>query len=342
MKEFLGVQMPFFMPDATLGAVRTLTTDQLEGTGTEVVVVNTLHLLTSFGVEGMRKVNGIASLMDWSGKVLSDSGGFQVYSLIHKNPKLGKVTAYGAYFNSPRDGKKTLLTPEISIDMQMAIDSDMLVVLDDCRASDVSREEAEKSVFHTTRWAERAKVHLQEEYSEKSRQKKLFAVVQGGGFEDLRRRSAEELMDIGFDGYCFGGWPVDSSGSLVEDMLQLVSELVPENVPTYAMGIGTPDNIRTCFSLGYSIFDCVLPTRNARHGLLYTSEGELRITKTEFKYDTKPIDESCACDTCRRYSRAYVHHLFRSGEAAAASHATIHNLTFYAKLMRDLREKTSH
>lgn len=324
------------MPDATLGAVRTLTTKQVEDAGVQMLVVNTLHLLMSIGIERMREFGGIKKLMGWSGKMLSDSGGFQVYSLIHRKSTVGKVTQYGVYFTSPRDGKRLLLTPEISIDMQMALGTDILVVLDDCRYSEVSREEAEESIVNTTRWAKRAHDHFLENYADKAKTRKLFAVVHGGLFEDLRKRSAQELIDIGFDGYCFGGWPVDSSGTLVEETLGLTAELLPDNLPKYAMGVGKPDDIRKCYALGYSMFDCVLPTRNARHGLLYTNDGELRITKAEFADDMQTIDDTCRCETCQRYSRAYLHHLFQVKELTAFSLATIHNVAFYSKLMEKL------
>ena len=324
------------MPDATLGAVRALTTSQLEETGTRMIVVNTLHLLLSLGQERMRELGGVKKVMDWKGSVLSDSGGFQVYSLIHKNPKMGKITQYGAYFTSPRDGAETLLTPEISIDMQIAIGSDVLVVLDDCHPNVKDKEDTRKSVELTTSWARRAKDHLTEKYPDVAKKKKLFAVIQGGAYSDMRKMSAEMLMEIGFDGYGFGGWPLDEEGGLLVDLLGEVSELIPDNVPAYAMGIGTPGDIRTCVQLGYQLFDCVIPTRNARHGLLYTREGEIRITRAEYSVDAAPLDASCPCETCKRHSRAYLHHLFRSREATAKTLSTIHNLTYYSTLMREM------
>lgn len=332
MKSFLGLDLPFFMPDATLGTVRAVTTKQLEDTGTKMVVVNTFHLLMSYGVEGMKKVGGIKKLMGWSGKVLSDSGGFQVYSLIHSKKNLGKVTQYGAYFRSPIDGRKCTLTPEISIDMQLALDSDVVLVLDDCRFSEIDRTEAEKSVKNTTNWAKRAKAHYLKECAGKERKKKIFAIVHGGNYEDLRAKSAKELMEIGFDGYCFGGWPVDSSGRLTSDILRFVAKLLPDDKPKYAMGVGTPEDMKLCREMGYNMFDCVIPTRNARHGLLYTSHGEIRITNKEYMYDLAPIDKKCRCEACTNYSRAYVHHLFRSKELLGMTLATIHNLTYYNSL----------
>lgn len=336
MKSYLGLDLPLFMPDATLGAVRTLTTKQVEDAGVKMLVVNTLHLLTTVGEVKMKKLGGIKKLMGWKGRVLSDSGGFQVYSLVHKNPALGKVTQYGVYFTSPRDGKKLLLTPENSIDMQVAMGSDVLVVLDDCRYSELSRDDALESVQNTTRWAKRAKEHFRSKYPREAGKTRLFAVVHGGMFEDLRRKSVAELMDIGFDGYGFGGWPIDKDGNLVEKTLALTADLLPDDKPKYAMGIGTPEDIKKCFGMGYELFDCVLPTRNARHGLLYTNEGPLRITEQKYAEDLRPIDEKCSCEVCRTYSRAYLSHLFRVKELTALSLATIHNLAFYSDFIKNL------
>ncbi len=331
MNTLLSLPLPIFMPDATLGTVRTLTTSQIEATNTKMLVVNTYHLFLSHGVEKMKKLGGIKKLMNWNGRVLSDSGGFQVYSLIHKKKNMGKITQYGAYFKSPKDGSKHLLTPEISIEMQVALGSDVMIALDDCRHSEISRNSAEDAVRNTTNWAKRAKAAIPLTYSAK-----VFAVVQGGNFKDLRKQSAEELQEIGFDGYCFGGWPVDGDGNLTEEILGYVAELLPDDKPKYAMGIGTPEDIKKCHNLGYNMFDCVIPTRNARHGLLYTSEGELRISKSKYLMDESPPDPGCDCETCKNYSRAYLCHLFRSGESTAGTLATIHNLRFYQDLMADL------
>lgn len=338
MNSFLGLKLPIFMPDATLGTVRTLTTDQIESTGTEMLVVNTFHLYLSHGPEKMAELGGIKKLMNWKGKVLSDSGGFQVYSLIHTKKKMGKITQYGAYFRSPTDGKKTLLTPELSIDMQVALDSDVFIALDDCRFSEISKKEAETSVKYTTTWAKRAKEHLLKKYPEVAEKKKIFAVVQGGKYKNLRKKSASELQEIGFDGYCFGGWPVDGEGNLVEEILGYTAELLPDGKPKYAMGIGLPSDIESCVALGYNIFDCVLPTRNARHGLFFTRDGRIRITKQEYKMDLSPVDNECDCMTCQNYSRAYLHHLFKAQEATGKTLATIHNLRFYSDLMKKYRQ----
>lgn len=333
MIDLLGLKLPVFMPDATLGTVRAVTSDQIVATGTKAIVVNTFHLFTTLGISDMSELGGIKKLMKWDGVVVSDSGGFQVYSLIHNKANMGRVTQYGAYFTSPRDGKKMCLTPENSIDMQMAIDSDVLIALDDCRFSEVSEKEAEESVIRTTDWSRRAKLHLLKKYGGKAHDKRLFAVVHGGSFEKLRQRSAKELIEIGFDGYCFGGWPVDSNGVLVKDILTATTKMLPNDKPKYAMGIGQPEDIEACIAMGYNMFDCVLPTRNARHGLFYTSEGRLRITESKFRLSKKPVDPKCACYTCKNFTRAYLHHLFKTKELTGKTLATIHNLTYYQSLV---------
>lgn len=338
MNAFLGLQLPVFMPDATSGAVRTLTTKQLTDTGTKMVVVNTFHLLLSYGEEALKMLGGIGSQMDWNGNVLSDSGGFQVYSLIHRNPGVGKVTQHGAFFRSPRDGQHMQLTPEGSIDMQVAIGSDVLIVLDDCRHSEINRKEAELSVANTTRWAYRAKEHFMKKYPRESSEKKLFAVIQGGGYEDLREKSATELVKLDFDGYCFGGWPVDTNGVLVDEILGYTADLLPDDKPKYAMGVGNPWDIEKCYHMGYTLFDCVIPTRNARHGQLFTRDGILRITASQYKRDVSPVDDECGCETCTRYSRAYLHHLFKARESTAKTLATIHNVTYYQQYVGRMRD----
>lgn len=339
MNSLIGLKLPIFMPDATLGTVRTLTTKQIEDTGTSMLVVNTFHLFVSHGPDLMKKLGGIKKLMNWKGKILSDSGGFQVYSLIHRKKNMGKITQYGAYFRSPVNGKKYLLTPENSIDMQVALGSDILIVLDDCRFSEISEDEASKSVQMTTIWAKRAKDHFYNQYPDLVSQKKIFAVVHGAGYKSLREESATQLMDIGFDGYCFGGWPVDGSGQLVTEVLGYTANLLPDDKPKYAMGIGTPDDIVSCVNLGYDMFDCVLPTRNARHGLLYTSKGDVRITNKKYREDLTTIDPECDCEVCKNYSKAYLRHLFKSGESTGRTLATIHNLRFYFNLMKGVKTK---
>lgn len=323
-----------FMPDATRGAVRFLTTKQLKETGTEAIVTNTLHLLIHPGPDVIQKLGGIKKMMGWDGIVLTDSGGFQVFSLIHSKKWDGKVHENGATFKSPREGNVYELTPESSIDIQMKIGSDILVCLDDCRDTDLSRSEAEESVERTIRWARRCKDHFENVYGGTRKTGKLLtAVVQGANFLDLREYCAKELVKLGFDGYNFGGFVVDKGGNLVEDEMRAVIENVPKDSIRYAMGVGKPEDILKGIELGYNLFDTVLVTRNARHGTLYTSEGELRIGNSSMSLDQRPVDPNCKCECCTNYSRAYIHHMMKNREATAMTLCTIHNLTYYQSLI---------
>ena len=331
-----------FMPDATRGAVRSLTTEQLKETGTEVLVTNTLHLMMNPGEENIKKLGGIKKFMNWDGMVLTDSGGFQVFSLIHSKKWKGTVHENGATFKSPTTGDLYELTPEKSIDMQMAINSDILVTLDDCREAVLERDEAETSVRRTIDWAKRCRKHFDEVYGgTKETGKLLSCVVQGANYLDLRKRCAEELSEIGFDGYNFGGFVVTEGSELVLEEMRAVVENTPKDKFKYAMGVGKPSDIRIVAELGYKVFDTVLVTRNARHGTLYSKDidGEvLRIKNAEYLLDERPIDSTCDCYTCRNFSRAYVHHMFRVNEMTGLTLATIHNLRYYQNLIGDLNK----
>ena len=331
-----------FMPDATRGAVRGLTTAQLKETGTEAIVTNTLHLMMNPGQENIKKLGGIKKFMNWDGILLTDSGGFQVFSLIHSKKWKGRVHENGATFRSPTTGDVYELSPEKSIDMQMAIGSDVLVTLDDCRDSVLERFEAEESVKRTIEWAKRCKTHFEEVYGGTEATGKLLScVVQGANFLDLRKQCAEELSAIGFDGYNFGGFVVKENGELVLEEMRAVIENTPADKFKYAMGVGKPGDIRVVANLGYKVFDTVLVTRNARHGTLYSSDvkGEvLRIKNAEYFLDEKPIDSTCDCYTCRNFSRAYLHHMFRVDEMTGLTLATIHNLRYYQRLIENLNK----
>lgn len=333
-----------FLPDATRGAVRALTSEQLVETGTEGIVTNTLHLLMNPGLEKMKQLGGIKKFMNWKGIVLTDSGGFQVFSLIHSKKWKGVVHDNGATFKAPTTGDMYELTPESSIDMQIAIGSDVLVTLDDCRKAEVERSEAEDSVKRTLEWAIRCKKHFEEEYGgTKETGKLLSCVVQGANYLDLRKRCAQELSEIGFDGYNFGGYVIAENGELVLDEMRAVIENTPGDKFKYAMGVGKPGDIKMVAGLGYKVFDTVLVTRNARHGTLYSDDmedGVLRITNSEYAVDEKPIDSHCDCYTCQNHSRAYVHHLIKVGEITGLTLATIHNLRYYQKIIQKLNEKS--
>ena len=327
----------FFMPDATRGAVRYLTTKQLKETGTEAIVTNTLHLLIHPGPDVIQKLGGIKKMMGWNGIVLTDSGGFQVFSLIHSKKWKGSINEDGTKFKSPREGNTYELTPESSIDIQMKIGSDVLVTLDDCRKSDLERDEAEESVERTVKWAKRCKDHFEKEYGgTKKTGKLLTCVVQGANYPDLRAKCAKELVTIGFDGYNFGGFVVDSDQKLVIDEMSAVIESVPKDTIRYAMGVGKPEDILAAAKVGYNLFDTVLVTRNARHGTLYTSQGTVKINNSSMALDDNPVDKNCDCECCKNYSRAYLHHMMKNGEATAQTLATIHNLTYYQDLIKGL------
>jgi queuine tRNA-ribosyltransferase len=288
-----------FMPDATRGAVRSLTTEQLKNTGTEAIVTNTLHLMMNPGEENIKKLGGIKKFMNWEGIVLTDSGGFQVFSLIHSKKWKGTVHKNGATFKSPTTGELYELTPEKSIDIQMAINSDILVTLDDCRQATLRRDEAETSVSRTIDWAKRCRKHFDEAYGgTKETGKLLSCVVQGANYLDLRKKCAEELSEIGFDGYNFGGFVVTENGELVLEEMRAVVENTPKDKFKYAMGVGKPNDIKIVSELGYKVFDTVLVTRNARHGTLYSDDmkdGVLRIKNAEYVLDESPIDSTCDC-----------------------------------------------
>ncbi|WKZ30790.1 MAG: tRNA guanosine(34) transglycosylase Tgt [Candidatus Dojkabacteria bacterium] len=331
-----------FLPDATRGAVRSITTQQLKSTNTKGIVVNTLHLLISPGPERIKELGGIHKFMSWDGLTLSDSGGFQVFSLLHSGKWEGKIDENGAIFKSPRDGKTHVLTPEKSIDIQMMLGTDILVVLDDCRKAVTTREEAEESVNRTIEWAKRCKEHYLTSYSDAEREgKMLSAVVQGANFSDLRIKCAEALTEIGFDGYNFGGYVLDDEGKLVLDQMKTVVDNTPADKFKYAMGVGKPDDIFYSAQVGYKLFDTVLPTRNARHGTLYSAtatNGEMRIRNAEFATDTGPIDESCDCEACTNHSKAYIHQMIKVGEMTGMTLATIHNIRFYQRLIEKMNE----
>ena len=331
-----------FLPDATKGAIKFLTTEQIRSTGTEGLVVNTLHLLMNLGVEKMQELGGIKKIMNWNGYVLSDSGGFQVYSLIHSKKWKGSIDENGVTFISPKDGLKHLLTPETAIDIQLAIDSDVLVCLDDCRFSEISKKEAELSVERTLRWAQRCKKHF--EKKNLGKKKLLSCVVQGAGYLDLREMCAKELSKMGFDGYNFGGYVVNSNGDLVIDEMERVIENIPKEKFKYVMGVGKPNDIIKCAEIGYTVFDTVLVTRNARHGSLYSFDEKkeegylLRIGNVKYSKEQNPIDSTCDCETCKNHSRAYIHYLLKIKEPTGYTLATIHNLRFYQRLIDSLSD----
>lgn len=347
------LQLPVFLPDATRGLVRAVDTQDLENCKIEGLVVNTLHLSSKPGMSTLAYHNGIHSFMDWKGPIVSDSGGFQVFSMIHES-KMGSISPKGFTYQLDKGQKKKNLTPEKCIQLQFQMGADIIYCLDYCTHPDMDAATQKTSVDYTIQWAKKCKKEydrLVAQQKKEVRKPLLFAVVQGGNSQELRRRCAEELLQLGFDGFGFGGWPIAEDGRLVE-MVQYVAEIIPAHFPKHALGIGKPENIVSAFEAGYHIFDCVIPTRDARHKRLYAYNEPIesfRALKGNFyspvyiqdeKYikDARPIDEVCDCLTNDRYSRSYLCHLFTINDHLAYRLATIHNLRFYTKLIEYLRK----
>jgi queuine tRNA-ribosyltransferase len=346
--------VPTFLPDATRAGVRGTSSDDLRRIGIEAVVVNAFHLLRRPGARVVQAAGGIHRFMDWSGPILSDSGGFQVWSLIRQDPSRGVIRDNEVIFREPSTGEKWNLTPERVINLQFQLGSDIVVCLDDCTDADAPEAEQERSVERTVRWARRCREEFDRQVATRkgTDRPRIFAVVQGGGVERLRRQCATELATIGFDGYGFGGWPLAADGSLLADPLRWVAESLPPDAPKHALGIGRADHVVAAFALGYSMFDSALPTRDARHGRLYAfkpgwaarrpSAGDdffraVRIHDQPYRVDHGPIEEGCDCPLCMSHSAAYLHHLFKVGDLSAERLATLHNLRFYVRLFEALR-----
>ena len=322
------IQTPVFMPVGTVGTVKGVTPHELVDLGARIVLGNTFHLWLRPGLEVITAHGGLHGFMNWQGPILTDSGGFQVWSLTH----LRKISEMGVKFASPLDGQRLLLSPEKSMQIQKVLNSDIAMIFDECTPYPADWDTARLSMELSLRWAERSKA------AHAGNPNALFAIVQGGMYEDLRERSLEKLVDVGFDGYALGGLSV---GEPKEDMARILNHMghrLPAEKPRYLMGVGTPEDIVFAVSRGIDMFDCVMPTRNARHGLLFTGSGDMRIKNARFKADTGPIDPECDCYTCRHYSRAYLHHLQRAGEMLGARLNSIHNLHFYQDFTARLRQ----
>ena len=316
------------MPVGTYGAVKAVTPDEVAATGAQIVLGNTFHLWLRPGLEVIAAHGGLHGFMGWTGPILTDSGGFQVWSLTH----LRKITEEGVRFASPLDGERLMLTPEKSMEIQRVLAADVVMIFDECTPYPATWDGARLSMELSLRWAERSK------RAHEGNPNPLFGIVQGGMYEDLRRRSLAGLIDIGFDGYALGGLSVGEPKADMQRIIAHMAPALPAERPRYLMGVGTPQDIVYAVSQGIDLFDCVLPTRNARHGVLYTRSGVLRIKNARYRNDTAPLDPACDCYTCRNFSRAYLHHLFRSGESLAGRLNTLHNLHYYQSLMRELRE----
>ncbi len=343
--------LPCFLPDATRAVVRALGADDLRKCGVQGLVVNTFHLLHTPGTTAVSAMGGIHSFMGWDAPILTDSGGFQVLSLMGHSSSLASITEKGFRYRPPGQKGKRTLTPRKCIRSQSELGSDILVCLDHCTRPDAPYEQQRASVENTVGWALESRKEFDRIYERSGdRRPLLFAVIQGGNDLELRRECAERLFEIGFDGYGFGGWPITRSGRMVE-MVQAVADLIPSQYPKWALGIGKPEHVVRCVELGYGLFDCSLPTRDARHGRLFVFSDSLKKLPTpdgEFYQCLYPLDERhhrarqpvdphCDCLCCTSYSRGYLHHLFHVRDALAHRLATIHNLRFYSRLMEHLR-----
>ena len=334
------VETPVFMPVGTAGTVKAVPQDVLETLGAQIILGNTYHLYLRPGHEPIRRMGGLHKFISWDRAMLTDSGGFQVFSL----SELRKVTDDGVRFRSHLDGSSHFFTPEHSMDVQIALGADILMAFDECTEYPADRKRAEESLRLTMAWARRSlehfRAHQQEVpwYAERNgRTQSLFGIVQGGMYRDLRKESAERLMEMEFDGYAIGGLSVGEPRDLTLEMISEVLPLLPKDKPRYVMGVGYPDEIEQYARLGVDMMDCVLPTRAARHGLLFTSEGRLTIKNKRFAEDQGPPDPNCDCMVCRRYSRAYLRHLMQAGEALSGTLNTIHNLAYYLTIMERVR-----
>ena len=330
------VETPFFLPVGTQATVKALTQEALEELGAEIILANTYHLYLRPGHELIRRLGGLHPFMSWPRAILTDSGGYQVFSL----SELRKVTDEGVRFRSHLDGSEHLLTPEKAAEIQLALGSDIAMVLDQCIETPAPREQAEAALRRTTAWARRAREYFQQSAKRNgdSRAQWQFGIVQGATFPDLRRESARQLLDLDFPGYAVGGLAVGEPHEVTCEMTAEVTALLPKDRPRYLMGAGRPEQIADYFALGIDMMDCVLPTRAARHACLYTSEGRVLIKNSRYAEDRRPIDSNCSCSVCRRYTRAYLRHLFAAGEMTAAILATHHNVHFYLDIMRGIRE----
>lgn len=331
---------PLFFPDATKAVVRSVDSRDVINTRTPGILVNTLHLYLDLGEKVIKKFKGIGPLMGWPGALISDSGGFQVMSLAKKGS--GKVSDAGVSFHLNKK-KKVLLTPEKSIEFQSWLKTDLMVVLDDFTPLSASRAEAEETVRRTVDWAKRSKEEFIKIYQNQPDRPYLIAVVQGGGFPDLRKECSLRLAEIGFDGYGYGGWPIDEEGRFDYISAKIIVENTPKDSFLYGLGIGKPDEVVKLVKMGYDIFDCVLPTRDARHGRLYVSDNGYKgykfynPNKEKHNGDGRSVDPECDCLLCQKYSRAYLRHLFKIKDLTAVRLATIHNLRFYSRLMEGLQ-----
>ena len=324
------VNTPAFMPVGTYGAVKAMTVEEVKGLGAEIILGNTFHLSLTPSTEVISAHGDLHDFMNWDGPILTDSGGFQVFSL----GKMRKITEEGVEFRSPKDGSLIFMGPEESMQIQHKLGSDIVMIFDDCTAYPGKKSDIDQSMQLSLRWAKRSSI----EHQKLNNKNSLFGIIQGGMHKDLRLQSIKSLVEIGFDGYAIGGLSVGEPKEEMMEVLSYLPEHMPKNKPRYLMGVGTPSDLVEGVECGVDMFDCVMPTRNARNGYLFTSKGVVKIRNAKYKKDTGPLDVNCDCSTCKNYSRAYLHHLQKTNEILGSRLNTLHNLHYYQNLMHLMRE----
>ena len=329
------IETPIFMPVGTQGSVKALEQRELEELGAQIILGNTYHLYLRPGTESMMAMGGLHSFMSWKGPILTDSGGYQVFSL----SGLRKISEEGVVFKSHLDGSTHFFTPEKAVEIQRAIGSDIMMVLDECTPYPCEHEYAKKSNQLTVRWAKKCQDALNTVHPLYGHAQALFGIVQGSTFKDIRSESVEALTDLGLDGYAIGGLAVGEPIEMMYDLAEHSASRLPREKPRYLMGVGTPEDILECIERGVDMFDCVLPTRNGRNATLFTRQGRLNMTNAQFRNDAQPADPECSCYCCRNFSRAYIRHLFHAKEILALQLASLHNVSFYLWLVKEARRQ---
>ena len=324
------VKTPAFMPVGTYGTVKAMTVEEVKGLGAEIILGNTFHLSITPSTDVIVAHGDLHDFMNWSGPILTDSGGFQVFSL----GKMRKINEEGVSFRSPKDGSSIFMGPEESMQIQKKLGSDIVMIFDDCTPYPAEKSEVDQSMQLSLRWAKRSLM----EHQRLKNKNALFGIIQGGMHKDLRLQSAESLIEMNFDGYAIGGLSVGEPKEEMMNVLDFLPQQMPTDKPRYLMGVGTPLDLVEGVAMGVDMFDCVMPSRNARNGYLFTSEGVVKIRNAKYKIDTGPLDPNCSCNTCKNYSRSYLHHLQKTNEILGSRLNTFHNLFYYQDLMRSIRE----
>ncbi len=322
-----SIQTPVFMPVGTLGSVKSLVPQDLHDFSCEIMLANTYHMYLRPGLEILKKFDGLHKFMGWNKPILTDSGGFQIFSLA----KLAVLNEEGAFFQSHLDGAKFSLTPELAVEIQEVFGSDIHMVLDECIPYPCEYERAKLSTERSMRWAKRCRL------AKKREELAQFGIVQGGMYQDLRKKSVEDLIEMEFEGYALGGLSVGEPKPLMRELTDFTADLLPSHKPRYLMGVGTPLDLIESVSMGIDMFDCVMPTRNGRRGTIFTSHGRMTIKNSKFKDDERPLDENCSCYTCKNFSRAFLRHMHAAGELTGFRLLSLHNIAFYLQLMKDIR-----